>query len=78
MTELKVLRHIAQISRNAGLEIMGEVLGIIYNREQISEEALLRISEDDLYAMYESFIARAIDGLEDSLTAAEQKGELAR
>lgn len=78
MAEPEVLRHIAKISRNAGLEIMGEVLGIIYNREEIPDETLLRITEDELFPMYECFIARAIDGLEESLTAAEQKGGIAR
>lgn len=67
MKEPKVLRHIDKISRTAGLEIMGDVLGVIHDRQDVPDETLLRITEDDLYAMYEGFIARAIDRLEDSL-----------
>jgi hypothetical protein len=68
-----VLHHIAKIADEAGYEVMGVdgILGILYNRESVPDELLLALTADDVDNLYDSFVGKAVDAIEDSLLTAE-------
>ncbi|MBB3752560.1 hypothetical protein FHT44_005072 [Mycolicibacterium sp. BK634] len=61
--------HINEIAKAAYLEVMasGGILGILADRETVPDELLLALTADDVTELYESFIAPAIDNIEDAL-----------
>lgn len=61
--------HVDQIARDACLEVMGSdgILGILIDREVISEGRILALTADDVVELYDSFIGLAVDSVEDYL-----------
>ena len=57
-----VFGHFDRIAAEAGLEIMSDVFGILWNREVIKEQ--LALTADDVVDLYELFIGPAIDEIE--------------
>lgn len=62
-----VLDHLAAIAAEAGLEVMDQILGIVSDREEVPDEVLLRLTADDMTALYEGFVGPAVDRVEKSL-----------
>lgn len=62
-----VSTHIANISREAGLGVMEQILTIVSDREEVSDEALLALTSKDLVALYDGFVGPAVDRVERSL-----------
>lgn len=59
--------HVEHTAKQAGLEIMGHVMSIILDREEIPEEAVLDLSTEDYQEFYEGLIGPAIDKVQRSL-----------
>lgn len=51
----------------AGLEVMGHIIGILRNREELDEQVLRDLTPEDLSEAYDRFIGPAIDGLQAEL-----------
>lgn len=64
---MSVHDHLESIAAQAGLEVMGHVLSIVADREQVPVESLLALGEQDVTELYEGFVARAVDRVERSL-----------
>lgn len=63
------IRRIEERCQEAGLDVMAVIMGVLYDRENVSVETLVSVtaSDSNIDLMYESFIAPAIDALERSL-----------
>lgn len=60
-----VAEHIRRITDEAGLRIMEEVLTIIRDREETSDDAFLKLTDTDVWEMYSTYIAPAVDEVEN-------------
>lgn len=58
--------------KEAGLEIMAQVLFVLHDREVLPAAALDAITPGEIYDYYEGFIAPAIDKIEDSINEAHE------
>lgn len=61
--------HIDRIADEAGYEVMNSegILGILYNREVLSDEQFLALTAEDVNELYDRFIGPAVDGIEEVL-----------
>lgn len=59
--------HLDRISKEAGLEVMADILGILYNRETVTHERLLKLTAEDVEDLYDRYVGPAIDDIEDAL-----------
>jgi len=69
------IEHLERISREAGLEVMADILGILLNRETVSEGFFHDLVADDVEELYTNFIGPAIDRIEDWALAYEEYKE---
>lgn len=62
------------IANQAYLEVMGStgILGILWNRETISEARLLSLTPAEVTDLYDTYIAPAIDKIEAALMSPRQ------
>lgn len=58
---------VAQNCADAGLEVMEQIIGILFNRETVAPEALVALSPGDIQDLYFTFVDPAIDRIEDGL-----------
>lgn len=56
----------------AGLEVVGEIVGIVRNRETVPDATLDRIGVDDVQHIYDAFIGPTVDAVEDYLLAGDR------
>lgn len=65
----EVFKHLDQIANDAYLGVMSSdgILGILHDRETVSDERLLALTADDVSDLYDRFIGPAIDDIEDAL-----------
>lgn len=62
--------HLDHIARQAGLEVMDGtdgVMGVLADRETVSQAQFLTLTPGDITALYEDHIAPAIDRIETEL-----------
>jgi len=59
--------HLVNISREAGLDVMGEVFSVIRDRGSVPDTTLAALTADDVTALYEGHIAPGIDSAEQYL-----------
>jgi hypothetical protein len=69
-----VSEHLDKIAGEAHYEIMGHthgLLGIVRDRETVTDEQLLNLTADDLVAFYDAYAGPAVDQLEDVIGGIE-------
>ncbi|MBO0676819.1 hypothetical protein JRC04_05020 [Mycolicibacterium sp. S2-37] len=61
--------HVEKIATEAGYAVMGRsgILGILVDRETVSAQRILALTDDDVDRLYDSFVGPAVDGIEDEL-----------
>ncbi|WAC50244.1 hypothetical protein [Frigoribacterium sp. SL97] len=62
-----VRAHLTRVAREAGLEVMGEVLSVLRDRETVSDSTFGALTADDITALYEEHISAGIDDAEREL-----------
>lgn len=65
-------------AEEAGLGVMGHVLDVVRDAEEVSADFLATLTADDIAELYERFIGRAILRMEDALKVREAEGAPAR
>jgi hypothetical protein len=63
----KVEKHIEEICREAGLNSMPAVMVFIVDRENVSDETLLSLTDDDIMRFYDNYVVKAVNDIEDEL-----------
>ena len=61
------LAHCTAIAAAAGLEVVGDLLAVLVNRETVPDAALLALTVDDMREFYERFVAPAVNDMEEVL-----------
>lgn len=67
---MPVTEHLDRIAHEAGYQVMDAtngILGIVFNRETVSDARLSMLTPEDVNALYDAFIGPAVDALEDYL-----------
>lgn len=64
---VEATQHVAAVCKEAGLGVMLAVFEVVDDREDVSVEALMSLTAEDVTRMYETLIAPAIDRVEDEL-----------
>ncbi|MDN5893872.1 MAG: hypothetical protein L0H93_07560 [Nocardioides sp.] len=59
----------------AGLEVVGEIVAVVGNRETVDDRILTGITVEDVQHLYDAFIGPAVDRVEDYLLARENGTE---
>lgn len=69
-TDDPVMAHIERIADEAGYAVMGTagILGILHDRETISDVRILALTADNVNDLYESYIGPAVNDVEDALS----------
>jgi hypothetical protein len=65
----EVTQHLNQIAKTAYYEVMdgdAGILGILRNRETLTDAQLLALTPDDLESFYNAFVGPAVDRIEDA------------
>lgn len=58
---------IAKNCADAGLEVMEQIIGILYNRETVTPEVLLALTPEQITDIYNYTLGPAIDRIENDL-----------
>lgn len=63
------MAHIERIADEAGYAVMGTagVLGILHDRETISDARFLALTADDVNDLYDAYVGPAVDSIENAL-----------
>src|SRR5690606_32136344 len=69
--------HIAQVCKEAGLDVMRPILALVHDRENVPDSTLFALTADDVTDLYETRFAPAVDAVEDDLNydTDENEGE---
>lgn len=59
--------HIEAVCAEAGLGVMVQIYSIITDREQVSDKAILSLTAADVEDAYRTYVARAVDLIENNL-----------
>ena len=63
-TAATMLAKIQATCAEAGLEVMAEVLSIVWNREEVPVEVLTGLDASQVSDLYEMFVGPAVDRVE--------------
>lgn len=72
-----VFTHIDRIADEAGLQVMDSdgILGILHDRESVSEDRLLALTPKDVTEFYENYVGPAVDQIEFDLTPTDWRNK---